>query len=59
MTDKRQEPRAKDEEMPESLHSAHPVEPAEGPREPGQGANVQRPPHPVEPAEGDRASVTE
>lgn len=34
--------------------SAHPVEPAEGAREPGEDANEPRPPHPEEPAEGER-----
>ena len=36
----------------EEGHNAHPVEPAEGAREPGEGANEPRPPHPDEPAEG-------
>jgi hypothetical protein len=35
-------------------HNAHPVEPAEGAREPGQDADEPRPPHPDEPAEGER-----
>ena len=35
-------------------HNDHPVEPAEGAREPGEGANEPRPPHPDEPAEGER-----
>jgi hypothetical protein len=39
---------------PEEGHNAHPVEPAEGAREPGEGANEPRPPHPDEPAEGER-----
>ena len=34
--------------------NAHPVEPAEGAREPGEDANEPRPPHPDEPAEGER-----
>ena len=32
----------------------HPVEPAEGDREPGADAGSERPPHPEEPAEGER-----
>ncbi len=39
--------------------SAHPVEPAEGAREPGQDANEPRPPHPVEPAEGSREPLSD
>ena len=35
-------------------HNAHPVEPAEGAREPGEDANAPRPPHPDQPAEGER-----
>jgi hypothetical protein len=35
-------------------HNAHPIEPAEGAREPGEDADGQRPPHPDEPAEGER-----
>jgi hypothetical protein len=38
----------------EAGHNAHPVEPAEGAREPGEDADVPRPPHPDEPAEGER-----
>jgi hypothetical protein len=38
----------------EDLLSAHPVEPAEGAREPGEDADDPRPPHPAEPAEGER-----
>ena len=34
--------------------NAHPVEPAEGAREPGEDADEPRPPHPDEPAEGER-----
>jgi hypothetical protein len=34
------------------LLSAHPVEPAEGAREPGEHADEPRPPHASEPAEG-------
>jgi hypothetical protein len=36
------------------IQSAHTMEPAEGAREPGKGADERRPPHPVEPAEGPR-----
>lgn len=39
---------------PEELLGAHPVEPAEGAREPGEDADAPRPPHPSEPAEGER-----
>jgi hypothetical protein len=39
---------------PEEMQSAHPVEPAEGAREPGKDAQAPRVPHPSEPAEGDR-----
>ena len=39
---------------PEEAQSAHPVEPAEGAREPGEQADVERPPHPSQPAEGER-----
>ena len=38
----------------EEGHNAHPVEPAEGAREPGEDADAPRPPHPDEPAEGER-----
>ena len=38
----------------EEGHNAHPVEPAEGAREPGEDADALRPPHPDEPAEGER-----
>jgi hypothetical protein len=38
----------------EEGHNAHPVEPAEGAPEPGEGANEPRPPHPDEPAEGEQ-----
>ena len=38
----------------EELLAAHPVEPAEGAREPGEDADDPRPPHPDEPAEGER-----
>jgi hypothetical protein len=38
----------------EEGHNAHPVEPAEGAREPGEDADVPRPSHPDEPAEGER-----
>jgi hypothetical protein len=38
----------------EEGHNAHPVEPAEGAREPGEDADQPRPPHPDEPAEGQR-----
>ena len=36
------------------LLAAHPVEPAEGAREPGEDADDPRPPHPDDTAEGDR-----
>jgi len=35
-------------------HIAHPVDPAEGAREPGEDADEPRSPHPDEPAEGER-----
>ena len=35
-------------------HNAHPVEPAEGAREPGEDADEPRSPHPDVPAEGER-----
>jgi hypothetical protein len=38
----------------EEGHNAHPVEPTEGAREPGEDANQPRSPHPDEPAEGER-----
>ena len=38
----------------EEGHNAHPVEPAEGAREPGEDADAPCPPHPDEPAEGER-----
>lgn len=38
----------------EELLAAHPTEPAEGAREPGEDADDPRPPHPDEPAEGAR-----
>jgi hypothetical protein len=43
-----------DEGPAEAGHSAHPIEPAEGAREPGEDAGSPRPPHPDEPAEGAR-----
>jgi hypothetical protein len=52
MSEKRQEPG--DEVPPEELLSAHPVEPAEGARHPGEDAKEPRPPHPAQPAEGER-----
>jgi hypothetical protein len=52
MVEKQQEP---DREFStEDGHNAHPVEPAEGAREPGEDADAPRPPHPDEPAEGER-----
>jgi hypothetical protein len=39
---------------PEEGHNDHPVEPAEGAREPGEDADQPQPPHPDEPAEGER-----
>ncbi|MCD6028995.1 MAG: hypothetical protein K0S78_1169 [Thermomicrobiales bacterium] len=38
----------------EELLAAHPTEPAEGARNPGEDADDPRPPHPDEPAEGER-----
>jgi len=38
----------------EEGHDDHPVEPAEGAREPGEDADEPRSPHPDEPAEGER-----
>jgi hypothetical protein len=38
----------------EEGHNDHPVEPAEGAREPGEDADEPRPPHPDEPVEGER-----
>ncbi len=52
VADKQEQPG--NETEPEAGHNAHPVEPAEGAREPGEGANEPRPPHPDEPAEGER-----
>ena len=43
-----------DQEPQGDEQSVHPIEPAEGAREPGQDANERRSPHPVEPAEGSR-----
>jgi hypothetical protein len=48
------EPEDLDRVTPEEMQSAHPVEPAEGAREPGKDALAPRVPHPSEPAEGDR-----
>ena len=42
------------EVSPEDLLGAHPTEPAEGAREPGEDAGEPRPPHPDDPAEGER-----
>lgn len=42
------------EVSPEELLGAHPTEPAEGAREPGEDAGEPRPPHPDDPAEGER-----
>lgn len=50
MTDKQ----PKETIPPEEIQSAHPVEPAEGARQPGSGAGADRPPHPTQPAEGER-----
>lgn len=52
MVEKEKEPAA--EPTTEEGHNAHPVEPAEGAREPGDDADQPRPPHPDEPAEGQR-----
>ena len=35
-------------------HSAHPIEPAKGARDPGQDSSPDRAEHPTEPAEGER-----
>jgi hypothetical protein len=43
-----------DEISAEEMQSAHPTEPAEGARNPGENADAPRPPHPEEPAEGPR-----
>ena len=52
MIEKQQEP---DRELAtEEGHNAHPIEPAEGAREPGEDADAPRSPHPDEPAEGER-----
>ena len=48
-----------DEDAAAEVQSAHPTEPAEGAREPGEDAQEQRPPHPVEPAEGSREKVAD
>jgi hypothetical protein len=48
----REEP--EDQNTTEEVQRAHPVEPAEGAREPGKDADAPRPPHPDEPAEGER-----
>jgi hypothetical protein len=52
MVEKNEEPDG--EFTTEEGHNAHPVEPAEGAREPGEDADAPRPPHPDEPAEGER-----
>jgi hypothetical protein len=52
MVERQKEPAA--EPTTEEGHNAHPVEPAEGAREPGEDADAPRPPHPDEPAEGER-----
>jgi hypothetical protein len=52
MMERQQEPAP--EPATDEGHNAHPVEPAEGAREPGEDADAPRPPHPDEPAEGDR-----
>ena len=39
---------------PDEGQNAHPLEPAEGAREPGEGSNEPRPPRTDEPAEGER-----
>ena len=38
----------------EDAHGDHPIEPAEGAREPGENADTGRTPRPDEPAEGER-----
>jgi hypothetical protein len=52
MVEKQKEPDG--ERSSEEGHNAHPVEPAEGAREPGADVDAPRPPHPDEPAEGER-----
>jgi hypothetical protein len=52
MAEKQQEPAAGS--ATEDGHNNHPVEPAEGAREPCENADEPRPPHPDEPAEGER-----
>jgi hypothetical protein len=42
------------ERTTEEGHHAHPFEPAEGAREPGEDGDEPRPAHPDEPAEGER-----
>ena len=44
------------ERTAEEGHNAHPFEPAEGARQPGEDADEPRPPHPDEPAEGERST---
>ena len=48
------EPEPTADASPEELLGAHPTEPAEGARAPGEDADEPRPPHPDEPAEGER-----
>lgn len=48
-----------DQDPAAEVQSAHPTEPAEGAREPGEDARKQRPPHPVESAEGSREKVAD
>ena len=51
MVEKQKEPDGKP--TTEEGHNAHPVEPAEGAREPGEDGDEPRSPHPDEPAEGE------
>ncbi len=44
----------KDQNSNIEVPRVHPTEPAEGAREPGEGANQPQTPHPDEPAEGER-----
>ena len=44
------------ERTAEEGHNAHPFEPAEGARQPGENADELRPPHPDESAEGERST---
>jgi len=52
MMERQQEPAP--EPTTDEGHNAHPVDLAEGAREPGEDADAPRPPHPDQPAEGER-----